>query len=210
MKDPVGTKRHQHMKTLFAAGLSYRSAPVEIRERLAVTLPQLRCTACRLKIGAGLSEVVVLSTCNRVEIYGVAEDRVPSAEALFRWLNPSDLDLSPYLFLRVEADAVRHLLSVAAGLDSMVLGETEITGQVKHAYQVACDANLTGSVLNRLFQRALQTAKTIRTQTQVGRGATSVGSAAVELAEKIFGSNLSQQSIMIIGAGKMGEACVRH
>lgn len=198
------------MKTLFAAGLTYKSAPVEVREQLAVSPSQLRCTACRLKIGTGLSEVVLLSTCNRVEIYGVAERRVPSAEALFHWLSPSDLDLSPYLFLHREADAVQHLLSVAGGLDSMVLGETEITGQVKHAYQVACDANLTGSVLNRLFQKALQTAKAIRTQTQVGRGATSVGSAAVELAEKIFGSNLSQQTIMIIGAGKMGEACVRH
>jgi glutamyl-tRNA reductase len=92
----------------------------------------------------------------------------------------------------------------------MVLGETEITGQVKHAYQVACDGKLTGSMLNRVFQKSLQTAKVIRTQTLVGRGATSVGSAAVELAEKIFGPNLAQQNIMIMGAGKMGEACVRH
>ena len=92
----------------------------------------------------------------------------------------------------------------------MVLGETEITGQVKQAYQTACQAKLTGGILNRVFQKALQTAKEIRTQTQIGRGATSVGSAAVELAEKIFGTSLASQTIMIIGAGKMGEACVRH
>ena len=92
----------------------------------------------------------------------------------------------------------------------MVLGETEITGQVKNAYQAASQARLTGRVLNRIFQTALQTAKEIRTRTNIGRGATSVGSAAVELAEKIFGSDIARQSVMIIGAGKMGEACVRH
>src|SRR5512138_3425549 len=95
-------------------------------------------------------------------------------------------------------------------MDSMVLGETEITGQVKQAYQAAQEAKLTGRVLNRLFQTALQTAKEIRTHTQVGRGATSVGSAAVELSEKIFDGDLASRTIMIIGAGKMGEACVRH
>src|ERR1041385_4057307 len=92
----------------------------------------------------------------------------------------------------------------------MVIGETEITGQVKQAYQAAQEAKLTGRVTNRLFQTALQTAKEIRTQTQIGRGATSVGSVAVELAESIFDKNLSEKTVMIIGAGKMGEACVRH
>jgi len=102
------------------------------------------------------------------------------------------------------------LFSVASGLDSMVLGETEITGQVKQAYQSAQAAGLTGKVLNRLFQKALQTGKEVRTHTNVGRGATSVGSVAVELAEKIFSGGLAEQRVMIIGAGKMGEACLRH
>jgi len=120
------------------------------------------------------------------------------------------VDVEPYLYVREGAEAVKHLLSVASGLDSMVIGETEITGQVKQAYQTAQEARLTGKVTNRLFQKALQTAKQIRTQTGIGRGATSVGSVAVELAEKIFGGGLTEQSVMIIGAGKMGEACLRH
>jgi glutamyl-tRNA reductase len=198
------------MKTIFVAGLSYKTAPVEVRERIAVAPSKLRCYGCRLQIGAGLSEVVIVSTCNRVEIYGVTEHFVPDATAIFQWINPAGVDLQPHLYLHEGADAVRHLFSVAGGLDSMVLGETEITGQLKHAYQVACDAKLTGGVLNRVFQKALQTAKEIRTRTLVGRGATSVGSAAVELAEKIFGDELGGQTIMIIGAGKMGEACIRH
>jgi glutamyl-tRNA reductase len=202
-------ERGARMK-FFAAGLSYKTAPVEIREQLAVTPARLGCIACRLKINHRLSEVVLLSTCNRVEIYGVADRSPVSAEALFEALNPVGLDLSVHLFLHEGAEAVRHLFAVAGGLDSMVLGETEITGQVKQAYQAACDAKLTGKVLNRVFQTALQTAKQIRTRTQIGRGATSVGSAAVELAEKIFGSDLARQTIMIIGAGKMGEACIRH
>lgn len=198
------------MKQIFVVGLSYKTAPVEVREQLAVSPSKLRCCGCRLKIGAGLSEVVLLSTCNRVEIYGVTENAVGSAESLFRWINPGGKDLSPHLFLHEGADAVRHLFSVASGLDSMMIGETEITGQVKHAYQTAQAAKLTGGVLNRVFQKALQAGKEIRTRTQIGRGAISVGSAAVEMAEKIFGSDLSRQTIMIIGAGKMGEACVRH
>lgn len=198
------------MKTIFVAGLSYKTAPVEVRERIAVARSKAGCFGCQLRIGAGLYEVVLLSTCNRVEIYGVAEKPIGPAEGLFEWINPAGLDLRPYLYLHEGADAVRHLLSVTSGLDSMVLGETEITGQVKQAYQAACEAKSTGGVLNRVFQKALQTAKEIRTRTQIGRGATSVGSAAVELAEKIFGASLSGQTIMIIGAGKMGEACVRH
>jgi len=105
---------------------------------------------------------------------------------------------------------VEHLFSVASGLDSMVIGETEITGQVKNAYQAAQQSGLTGRVLNRLFQTALQTAMEIRTHTAIGRGAVSVGSVAVELAERIFSGALSDKTVMILGAGKMGEACVRH
>ncbi len=198
------------MKTIFAAGLSYKTTPVEVREKLAIAPSKLRCFGCRLQIGAGLSEVVVLSTCNRVEIYGVTESFAPTATSIFDWINPAGIDLRPHLYFHEGAEAIRHLFTVAGGLDSMVLGETEITGQVKQAYQAACDAKLTGSILNRVFQKALQTAKEIRTETQIGRGATSVGSAAVELAEKIFGAELGGQTIMIIGAGKMGEACIKH
>lgn len=195
---------------VFVAGLSYKTAPVELREQLAVSPSTLRCSGCRLKIGGGLEEVVLLSTCNRVEIYGVASKVNGNVHGLFRHLSPAGHDFSPYLYIHEGEAAVRHLFSVAGGLDSMVLGETEITGQLKHAYQTAHETKLTGRILNRAFQTALQTAKEIRTTTQIGRGATSIGSVAVELAGKIFGGDLSDKSVMIIGAGKMGEACVRH
>ena len=194
----------------FVAGLSYKTAPVELRERLAVSPSTLRCSGCRLKIGGDLQEVVLLSTCNRVEVYGVASKVNGNVHGLFRHLGPGTEGFEPYLYVHEGDEAVRHLFSVAGGLDSMVLGETEITGQLKHAYQTAHASKLTGRLLNRAFQTALQTAKEIRTTTQIGRGATSVGSIAVELAGKIFDGDLSEKTVMIIGAGKMGEACVRH
>jgi glutamyl-tRNA reductase len=195
---------------VFVAGLSYKTAPVELRERIAVSPSNLRCSGCRLKIGGGLEEVVLLSTCNRVEVYGVASKINGNVHGLFKHLGPSSQDFGPYLYVREGGDALRHLFSVAGGLDSMVLGETEITGQLKHAYQTAHESKLTGRLLNRAFQTALQTAKEIRTNTQIGRGSVSIGSVAVDLADKIFGGDLSDKTVMIIGAGKMGEACVRH
>jgi glutamyl-tRNA reductase len=195
---------------LFVAGLSYKTAPVELREKLAIHASRLRCFGCRLKLAGNLSEVVLLSTCNRVEIYGVTPWINGAVHRLFQVLSTSAVDFAPHLYIKEGFEAAKHLFSVASGLDSMVLGETEITGQVKQAYQAAQDAKLTGRITNRLFQSAFQVAKEIRTQTAVGRGATSVGSVAVELAERIFDKNLSARTVMIIGAGKMGEACVRH
>jgi glutamyl-tRNA reductase len=195
---------------LFVAGLSYKTAPVELREKLAVHPALLRCHGCRLKLAGGLEEAVLLSTCNRVEVYGVAPKVNGNIHRLFQHLSTDPVDFGPHLYVKEGPEAVQHLFSVASGLDSMVIGETEITGQVKQAYLAAQDAKLTGRVTNRLFQTALQAAKEIRTQTGIGRGATSVGSVAVELAERIFDRNLSQKTVMIIGAGKMGEACVRH
>ena len=195
---------------VFVTGLSYKTAPVEVREKLAVRPSLLPCLGCRLKINAGLDEVVLLSTCNRVEVYGTAPWVQGRVHRIFQQLCPADMEVTPCIYVKEGADAVRHLFSVTSGLDSMVIGETEITGQVKLAYQAAQAAKLTGRVLNRVFQTALQVAKEIRTHTGIGRGATSVGSVAVELAEKIFAGDLSDKTVMILGAGKMGEACVRH
>ena len=195
---------------LFVAGLSYKTAPVEVREKLAVRPSLLPCHGCRIKLGAGLDEVVLLSTCNRVEVYGTAARVNGNVHRLFNDLTSSDADFAPYLYIKEGEEAARHLFSVASGLDSMVIGETEITGQVKNAYQAAQAAKLTGRMTNRLFQTALATAKEIRTETEVGRGAVSVGSVAVELAGRIFDKDLSEKTVMILGAGKMGEACVRH
>jgi glutamyl-tRNA reductase len=195
---------------LFVAGLSYKTAPVEVREKLAIAAETLRCQGCRLKVTGGLSELVLLSTCNRVEVYGLASKVNGNVQRLFQQLSTTEFDFSPHLYIKEGEAAVKHLFSVTSGLDSMVIGETEITGQVKNAYLTAQEMKVTGKVTNRLFQTALQTAKEIRTQTGIGRGATSVGSVAVELAERIFDRDLSEKTVLIIGAGKMGEACVRH
>lgn len=198
------------MMKIFVAGLSYKTTPVEVREKLAIQRSRLQCCGCRLKLRGGLEEVVVLSTCNRVEIYGVSPWIHGRVQQLFQELTGTDLDLTPHLYVKEGAEAAKHLFAVASGLDSLVIGETEITGQVKNAYQAAKDAGLVGKKMNRLFQTAFSVLKQIRTQTGIGRGATSVGSVAVELAEKIFDAKLSETTVMILGAGKMGEACVKH
>jgi glutamyl-tRNA reductase len=195
---------------IFVAGISYRTMPVELREQLAVSRARLQCSGCRLKLRGNLSEVVLLSTCNRVEIYGVSSWIQGTVHRLFQELTNSDLDFAPHLYVKEGAKAAEHLFAVASGLDSMVIGETEITGQVKSAYEAAKAAGLTGKKMNQLFQAACSVVKRIRTETGIGRGATSVGSVAVELAEKIFDRDLSEKTVMILGAGKMGEACVKH
>jgi glutamyl-tRNA reductase len=194
----------------FVAGLSYKTAPVEVREKVAAAPARLRCAGCKLKVGGGLSEVVLLSTCNRVEVYGAAEKVSANVRGLFRALSKDGSDVSDFVYVKEGGEALKHLFSVASGLDSMVLGETEITGQMKQAYQAAQDSCQTGRVTNRAFQTAFQVGKAVRTSTSIGRGSTSVGSVAVELAEKIFDQDLSTKTVMIVGAGKMGEACVRH
>lgn len=195
---------------IFVAGLSYKTTPVEVREKLAVHRSRLQCSGCRLKLRGGLAEVVLLSTCNRVEIYGVSPWIHGRVQALFQELTNTDMDFTPHLYVKEGAEAAKHLFAVASGLDSLVIGETEITGQVKNAYQAAKEAGLVGKKMNRLFQTALSVVKKIRTNTGIGRGATSVGSVAVELAEKVFDADLGSKTVMILGAGKMGEACVKH
>jgi glutamyl-tRNA reductase len=195
---------------IFVAGLSYKTTPVAVREKLAVPRARLQCCGCRLKLRGNLSEVVLLSTCNRVEIYGVSPWIHGRVQQLFQELTGGDFDFTPHLYVKEGAAAAQHLFAVAGGLDSLVIGETEITGQVKSAYEAAKAAGLTGKKMNRLFQTACKVVKQIRTQTGIGRGATSVGSVAVELAEKIFDRDLSSKTVMILGAGKMGEACVKH
>jgi glutamyl-tRNA reductase len=191
---------------LFAAGVSHRTAPVELREQLAVKQSEIVDLAFVLKSFGQLDEIVLLSTCNRVEIYGTTRQATGHTKSLLQLLCREPRDLDSHIYLHEGAAAVRHLLSVAAGLDSLVPGETEITGQIKNAYEIARNAGLTGRVLNRLFQRAFQATKEIRTRTGIGRGTVSIKSTAVELIGK---TDLSQQSIMVLGAGAMAESCVR-
>lgn len=195
---------------IFVAGLSYKTAPVALREKIAIHPTHLRRCGREIKAKTALSEVVVLSTCNRVEIYGVTGEDQESPANVFQHLSDSDIDFERYIYVKQGAAALEHLFAVSAGLDSMVIGETEINGQVKLAYQAAQTAKLTGKVLNRVFQQAFRVAKKIRTGTGIGRGAVSIGSVAVELAEKIFDRDLPGKTVMIIGAGKMGEVCLKH
>jgi len=191
---------------LFAAGISYKTTPIEVREQLAVKQSCIVDLAFVLKCFGHLDEVVLLSTCNRVEIYGTTRHPTGHIRSVLQLLCAEPVDLDQYIYLYEGAAAVRHLLRVAAGLDSMVLGETEIIGQIKNAYETARAAGLTGRVLNRLFQRAFQATKEIRTRTGIGRGTVSIKSTAVDLIGK---NDLSQQSIMVLGAGQMAESCVR-
>src|SRR2546429_2205588 len=191
---------------LFAAGLSHKTAPIELREQLAPKHSELADRARILKSRGQLNEIALLSTCNRVEIYGTTRGAESDIKSLFKLLCSKPGELDAYIYIHENVDAVRHLLRVTAGLDSMVLGETEITGQIKNAYEIARNSGLTGCVLNRLFQRAFQATKEIRTRTGIGRGTVSIKSTAVELIGK---TDLSQQSIMVLGAGAMAENCVR-
>jgi glutamyl-tRNA reductase len=195
---------------LFVVGLNHKTAPIELREQLAVSPSNLVGQTAELKLREELDEIVLLSTCNRVEIYAAARRPGRLTYSLLESLCPAPHDFGSCAYVYEDIEAARHLFRVAAGMDSMVLGETEISGQVKQAYETARAAKLTRGTLNRVFQSAFQVVKEIRTRTGIGRGATSIGGAGVELAEKIFGHDLSKQSVMILGAGRMGEACVRH
>ena len=194
-------------------GLNHRSAPLELRERLAFRREDLPEAFATLRSHLGLRETTILSTCNRVEIYAATPALDGTADRMHRFLSDHGRmavsGLAPRLYTLTEPDSVYHLFAVASGLDSMVLGEGEILHQVKHAYEWARRHGATGKVLNVLFQRALNAAKAVRTRTAIGRGAASVGGVAVELSEKIFGT-LSGATILLIGAGKIGEATLKR
>jgi len=184
---------------LLLIGLNHRTAPVAIRERLAFAASKLT----ELQTRAPLHEAVILSTCNRVEVYGLASNSSAAASAVREFLQEDT-----HLYELHDRDCVQHLWEVVCGLDSMVLGETEILGQVKTAYQTAQTAGATGMALNRLFQKAFAGAKRIRTQTGITRGSTSVGNVAVELAEKIF-RDLKPCTVMVVGTGEMSELAAK-
>ncbi|MBP7948295.1 MAG: glutamyl-tRNA reductase [Verrucomicrobiales bacterium] len=194
---------------LLCLGLSHKTAPVEIRERLAFPGRELGDAALHIAALPGISEAVVVSTCNRMEIYaGLAtQGSAPLVrQEIEQWLRERfqlDRDLSSEVFFHHSSvDAVRHLFAVAGGLDSMVLGETEIFGQVKEAYHAALAAGATRRNLNKLFQEAFRVGKAVRNTTDIQRGATSIGAVAVELAEKLFG-DLTGCRVMLLGAGEI-------
>ena len=194
-------------------GLNHRNTPVEFRERIAFAPDELVTALKELRGRFGLREGMILSTCNRVEIVGHARqtshvlEKMESFIALYHKIARSDLQ--PYLYSLREAEVVRHLFRLASGLDSMVVGESQILSQLKQAYQSAVQAGSIGNQFNRLLPRAFFVAKRVRTETGIASSAISISSVAVELARKIFG-DLAGKSALLLGAGKMGELALRN
>jgi glutamyl-tRNA reductase len=191
---------------VFCVGLSHHTANVETRERFGRSVETER----RLR-EQGCAEALVLDTCNRVEVYAAAEREISTGEVARCVVRNLDNDIcsDASTFYRYEnTDCAQHLFRVAAGLDSMVVGETEVLGQAKKAYEAARESGAAGPYLHRLFQRAFRAAKQVRTHTEITRGAVSVGSVAVELAGKIFG-DLTKCSVLLLGAGEAGERTAR-
>jgi glutamyl-tRNA reductase len=194
-------------------GLSHRTAPVEIREKFCVPREKVKEFLGQLAGVPGVREGMVLSTCNRMEVLGVVENGEAEIARIGDLLagvgEISAKELNPYLYLRTGEEAVKHLFRVTSSLDSMVLGEPQILGQVKEAYGQAVEGKVSGLILNKLFHRSFFVAKRVRTETKVASQAVSVSFAAVELAKKILG-NLEDKRAMLIGAGEMAELAARH
>ncbi|WP_314107198.1 glutamyl-tRNA reductase [uncultured Stenotrophomonas sp.] len=191
--------------TLWVLGLNHQTAPVELRERASFGGDALPQALASLRDTPQVAEAVLLSTCNRTELYAVAD----SGEALAQWLESQAGQLQGYLYQHADADAVRHLFRVATGLDSMVLGEPQILGQVKDAWATARDHGLLGQRLDRLFQQTFSVAKRARTDTRVGANPVSVASTAVRLAQNSF-ARLEDSTVLLVGAGETIELAARH
>lgn len=197
---------HSHITI---AGVNHRSAPVEVRERLAFREEELVAALQTLRDETGAHEAMVLSTCNRVEIAVTTENPAELTATLARLRNLDPQWLEQYLYVHRGTEALRHLFRVAASLDSMVIGEPQILGQLKNAYQIARDAGSLHGPLDSVVTRAFSIAKRVRTETEIGQSAVSISYAAVELAREIFGS-LKGKTVLIAGAGKMSELAARH
>src|SRR5450631_2131495 len=190
-------------------GINHKTAPVALREKVAFGEDRLLAALRTLRQEAGVAEVVILSTCNRTEVYWAGS---ASGAELSNWLerhHGNDLDLKTSLYVHQEQRAVEHAFNVASGLDSMVLGEAQILGQLKDAYRVAQEAGSTGPSLNKLFQAAFSAAKRVRSETRIGENAVSLASATVSLARRVY-SDLSAHTALMIGAGDMNALTARH
>jgi len=203
---------------LLAIGINHHTAPVALRERVAFPLEQIKPALGALKdlwlgsLGKAAPEAAILSTCNRTELYCATDDKT-ARDAAIHWLskyhNLPVSELAPHVYALPQSEAVRHAFRVASGLDSMVLGETQIVGQMKDAVRTASEAGALGTYLNQLFQRTFAVAKEVRTTTEIGAQSVSMAAAAVRLAQRIF-ENISGQRVLFIGAGEMIELCATH
>ena len=198
---------------LVLLGVNHTTAPIEVRERLAIPAGRLADATRTLLHQPGIREGLILSTCNRVELVTLQEQEAPHKADLLRFLDEyfavPAATIQPHLYEFREREAVRHLFRVASSLDSMVVGEPQILGQVKESYTVAREVGAVSNTLDGLLQRAFTVAKRVRTETQIGASSVSIASVAVDLARKIFGS-LAGKTILLVGAGKMSELAARH
>jgi len=198
---------------LLLVGVSHRTAPVELRERVDFQVRGVAEALGVLAARGSTREAVVLSTCNRAELYVACDDLQPARDDVVGFVGDFHglalADLAPHVYHVSDLDAARHLFRVAAGLDSLVVGEPQILGQVKDAHSVATEAHTVGPVLNRLFHSSFAVGKRVRTETGLGSGAVSVSYAAVALARKIFG-DLAGRNVLVVGAGEMGKLTALH
>jgi len=202
--------RNSHLVLI---GVNHTTAPIEVRERLAIPAGRLADATRTLVHQPGIREGLILSTCNRVELLTLQDDGATSQASLLRFLHEyfavTPSSLTPHLYEYRESEAVRHLFRVASSLDSMVVGEPQILGQVKESYSIAREVGAVSSSLDSLIQRAFTVAKKVRSETQIGSSSVSIASVAVDLARKIFG-NLQGKTVLLVGAGKMSELAARH
>jgi glutamyl-tRNA reductase len=199
---------------LVLLGINHNTAPIEVRERLAIPVERLAEATRTLLHQPGIREGLILSTCNRVELLTLQDDSAtPTKFDLPRFLHEyfavPPADIQPHLYEFREREAVRHLFRVASSLDSMVVGEPQILGQVKESYTIAREVGAVSSTLESLLQRTFTVAKKVRNETQIGSSSVSIASVAVDLARKIFGS-LQGKTVLLVGAGKMSELAARH
>jgi glutamyl-tRNA reductase len=203
---------HATVGSLVLVGVNHTTAPLEVRERLAIPAARLADAIRTLAHQPGIREALIVSTCNRVEFVTIQEPG-PTNPSLLRFLHEyfalSAGTIEPHLYEFREREAVRHLFRVASSLDSMVVGEPQILGQVKESYSVAREVGAVSTTLEPLLQRAFSVAKRVRTETQIGSSSVSIASVAVDLARKIFG-NLQGKTVLLVGAGKMSELAARH
>jgi len=211
---PASDVEHEQASAglLVLVGVNHTTAPLEVRERLAIPATRLADAIRTLVHQPGIREALIVSTCNRVEFVTIQESG-PHNPSLLRFLHEyfalSAGAVEPHLYEFCEREAVRHLFRVASSLDSMVVGEPQILGQVKESYSVAREVGAVSTVLEPLLQRAFSVAKRVRTETQIGSSSVSIASVAVDLARKIFGS-LQGKTVLLVGAGKMSELAARH
>lgn len=198
---------------IVVVGVNHKTAPVEVREKFAFSTRELEEAYKRLRAKTAIEGCAILSTCNRSEIYVATTDVELGTEGIFGFLSEccgvALAENKEHLYRHVLYDAVKHLFRVAAGLDSMILGETQILGQVREAYEHACGHGATNNVLNTLFQQAISVGKKVRTETKIDQNAVSVSYAAVELARNFYGE-LQGKSVLVMGAGKMSQLAVKY